>query len=68
MLKYTLPAFILSASAAAAHSGHEEAVVQGDVHWLSQADHLTVAVLSAATVGLLLRRAVQVKRAKKLAS
>lgn len=64
MIKHTITALMLSTGAAFAHSGHVEAAAQGDAHWLLQADHLSVVALGAVAVGLLLRRALQVRRAQ----
>ena len=51
-MKYSVPLFLLSAGSAAAHSGHDEAVLQGSVHWLTSGDHLVVILLAACAVGL----------------
>lgn len=44
LLSTTLPAL--------AHSGHEAAVTKGNVHWLTEADHLIVVALAVLAVGL----------------
>lgn len=51
-MKYAIWAYILSAGAALAHGGHEEAVVMGDAHWFTTGDHVIVLVLAAFVAGL----------------
>ena len=47
-MKHAFLAYLVTASAAVAHPGHEAAFVQGDAHWLSQPDHAVVIALGAA--------------------
>lgn len=54
-MKHAITVLFLSAGAAAAHGGHEEAIVQGDVHWLTTGDHAIVLLLAGIAVGLIAR-------------
>ncbi len=51
-MKHALTAYILSAGAALAHAGHDEAVVYGDAHWLTTGDHVIVLILGAGLLGV----------------
>ncbi len=66
-MKHAFTAYILSAGAALAHAGHDEAVVHGDAHWLMTGDHVIVLILGAGLLGMgayrLIRRLAR-KRAK----
>ena len=69
-MKHAISAFfsgvgLLSAGAALAHGGHETAVVQGDVHWLMQGDHLAVLGLVVLFAGLVGRRVITARRAQR---
>lgn len=61
-MKHAFAAYVLSASAALAHEGHEAAVTQGDLHWLTQPDHLVVLALGAAVAALTVMRVVRERR------
>ena len=54
-MKHAFMIYMLGATAAFAHGGHEEAVLHGDVHWLTSGDHVVVLVLGAFAVGILAR-------------
>jgi len=61
-MKKTLTAYFASTGAALAHSGHVEAVVQGEAHWLTEVNHLAVvipAVVAIALGGGIARRALR---------
>lgn len=58
-MKKTVLAYALMAQAAAAHSGHEAAIVAGEAHWLTEADHLVVVVFAIALAGLVVSRLVR---------
>ena len=64
-MKYAIPAYILSASAAFAHSGHDAAVYEGLVHWITQSDHLVVVGLGVLVGALAFGRKVMMRRAKR---
>lgn len=62
MRLFALVAYVLSATAAFAHGGHEKAWVEGDVHWLTSADHLVLLVLGAGSAGIVIRAALRFVR------
>lgn len=63
-MKYAITAYVLTASAALSHGGHEEAVLRGDAHWLTTGDHVLVLGLAALAIGFGLRAALRrVRRA-----
>ncbi|MEE3359915.1 MAG: hypothetical protein VX248_08185 [Pseudomonadota bacterium] len=64
-MKYAIPAYILSAGAALAHTGHTAAVAQGDAHWLSQPDHLVVVGLAIVAAGMAVRHVFAVRRSAR---
>ena len=66
-MKYSMTAYVLSASTALAHSGHDEAVVMGDTHWLTMGDHLIVVVLAVSGFALGLRELLRKRTARKQA-
>ena len=53
MKKATL-LYLLTATAAVAHPGHESPVADGAAHWLAHGDHLAVIVAGVAFVWLAL--------------
>lgn len=61
-MKYATLAYVLSAGAALAHTGHEAAMIQGDAHWLSQPDHAAVVIAGLALVNLGLSRLLRWSR------
>lgn len=63
-MKHAMTAYMLSASAALAHSGHEEAVAMGDTHWLTTGDHLIVVVLAVSGLVLGLRLVLRKRAAR----
>jgi len=54
-MKHAITIYLLSAGAALAHGGHEEALAQGDVHWLTSPDHAIVLGLAGFALGLVAR-------------
>lgn len=62
-MKYlAIVAYLLSATAALAHGGHEKAWAEGDVHWLTSADHLVLLVLGAVAAGIVIHAALRFVR------
>ncbi|SMX27926.1 hypothetical protein TRP8649_02038 [Pelagimonas phthalicica] len=61
-MKHAIIALLLSANAAAAHQGHEAAIVEGDSHWLTQGDHLVIVALAAIASAMAARRLVSAWR------
>jgi hydrogenase/urease accessory protein HupE len=53
-MKKVLLAWLFTATAAAAHPGHDAAVPDGAVHWLVHLDHLAVIAAGVALVCLAL--------------
>ena len=53
-MQRTLLAWMLTASAAIAHPGHDEAARHGAAHWLFDLDHLAVVVPAALLIWLVL--------------
>ncbi len=53
-MKKSLLAWMLTATAALAHPGHDSAVPDGAAHWLVNLDHLAVIVAGVALVWLVL--------------
>lgn len=67
-MKHAITAYVLSATAALAHGGHEAATLQGEVHWLTQVDHLVVLVLgglAALAVAPVVWTRLRTRRARK---
>lgn len=67
-MKKAIIAFVATATAAQAHTGHEAAVTQGEAHWLTQGDHLAVLALAGLVVGFALRpllARMQVRQTRK---
>lgn len=62
-MKHAIPVYFLGTSAAFAHVGHEEAVVYGDVHWLTTGDHVIVLALAAFAAGMAARPVLRKLRA-----
>lgn len=58
-MKHAVMIYLLSAGAALAHGGHEEAVLQGDAHWLTSGDHVIVLMLAAFAIGSCVRSVVR---------
>ena len=65
-MKKAITAYVLSASAALAHGGHEAALVQGEAHWLTAPDHLAVLVLAGLLVGGVLAGALRARRSRSM--
>lgn len=61
-MKHAITALFLSAGAAVAHGGHEEAVVSGDMHWLTTGDHVILLLLGGIAIGLMARPALRFLR------
>ena len=53
-MKKSLLAWLLTATAAVAHPGHDSVVPDGAAHWLVNLDHLAVIVAGVALVWLAL--------------
>jgi hydrogenase/urease accessory protein HupE len=53
-MKKSLLAWLLTATAAVAHPGHDAGIPDGAVHWLVNLDHLAVIVAGVALVWLAL--------------
>ena len=54
-MKHAITAYALTASAALAHGGHSDALLNGPTHWLRAGDHLLVLGLAILAAGLGLR-------------
>ncbi|SMX30683.1 hypothetical protein [Actibacterium lipolyticum] len=55
-MKKTLIVYAMTAGAAVAHPGHDAAALQGQAHWLGQADHIAVVALVAALGAVIVYR------------
>ena len=55
-MKKTLIAYAMTTGAVAAHPGHDTPALEGQAHWLSQADHVAVIALIAVLAGVLTYR------------
>lgn len=53
-MKKSLLAWMLTATAASAHPGHDSAVPDGALHWLVNLDHLAVIVAGVVLLWLVL--------------
>jgi hydrogenase/urease accessory protein HupE len=53
-MKKSLLAWMLTATAASAHPGHDPAIPDGALHWLVHLDHLAVIVAGVALIWLAL--------------
>ena len=62
-MKRLIPVYFLGAPAAFAHGGHEEAVIHGDLHWLTSGDHVIVLALACFVAGLAARPVLRRLRA-----
>lgn len=64
-MRYAIAAYMLTATAALAHSGHAEADALGQAHWLLQPDHQAVVALGLLVAVLLARRGARRPPQKK---